>query len=240
MSGCSTTPAPPKREVSRTATPDAHPLAEAERIRIADELRSDLPCRDEDVWYDDMAFWDAMNGFDCFDPAGASFIRVYEHADSVAQVLQDWDGTLGTDRSVAFGSHWFVIGPRSAMPNLRSPRGAPQLESVSAAHPMTPTQDYLTTCIRFGAAEAQRFVRDPEGRVPDRKQYSTLFPAVTRAVHRAVGDLDPAGVTAVPDAERLLAALSAAGPSIKQACVGAAEATAGDVDTFGEANDAGR
>lgn len=224
VTGCSAGHVEPEPHAGTSRASDPSPLSDTQRRAMADGLRSELPCAEADTWFDDMSFWDAMRGFDCFDPAGTSFVRVYRHAPSVPQVLQDWNGTLGSDRALAFGAHWFVIGPRAVIEDVRRPTREPRTTASRTPTALTSAEDYLTTCVRYGASEGERFVRDPDGHDPDDEQYAVLFPGVTKTIHSAVRALGPERIEEHIDDDRWLAALSSTGPAIKGACREAARA----------------
>lgn len=235
LMGCSSAPGAP--DTPTTAPPDthdAHPLDEQARMRVAQELRSQLPCTDSDTWRDDMSFYDAMNGFDCFDDVGASFIRVYAQNTSPPQVLPDWDGTYGDDRGLAVGAHWFVIGPRDVVASLSAPKGELRFEERPTRSEVSPQDDFVTTCVRYGATEAERLVRDPARGDPDAEQYAALFPGVASAVATAVEQIGLPAVRAIRESDRRLAALSPAGPAIKRACATAGRASLNTTQPIGE------
>jgi hypothetical protein len=191
---------------------------------IADQLRESLPCCDEDVLHDDLAFWDAMRGFDCLDGAESSFIRVYAHAPSVSQTLEDWKDTLGTERAVVRGRNWYVIGPPSVLGKLDSAPDAPAIaEDAGLAVELTAKQDYLTTCVRFVASEGTAYIERPGKRSGSAKQYEALFPGVAAELRAAINDLGLERISEIPDTERWTAALSAVGPRLKRTCGAAYE-----------------
>ncbi len=99
------------------------PGISADRMQeVADLLRMSVSCSDNDAILDDLAFWDAMRGYDCFSPTGPTFIRVYAHPASVLQTLDEWRDTFNTDRAYVRGAHWYVIGPPSSVAAVRAPR----------------------------------------------------------------------------------------------------------------------
>ena len=179
---------------------------------------------------DDLAFWDASRGFDCFDREEPTFIRVYAHAASVPQTLDDWDGTLGAERAVVRGASWYVIGAPSTVSAVNSPSGAPRTANdLGSPVPLTAEQDYLTTCVLYVSSEAQRHVRHPEQRDTSADRYDALFPGVTAAVHTAVDDLGRSRVSQITDEDRWIAALSPIGPRLKEQCTTAYRAVGDSV-----------
>lgn len=189
---------------------------------IADRLRRSVPCQDPDALQDDLAFWDAMRGYDCLAGADSTFIRVYAHAASVPQTLEDWQDTLGSDRDVVRGANWYVIGPPAVIDAMDVPRDTiPGGEAIPEK--LTAEQDYLTTCVRFVASEGERYVERPGARGRSAKQYETLFPGVIAELHAAIDDLGRKRVRRIPDTERWTAALSPIGPRLKAKCVSAYE-----------------
>lgn len=209
---------------SQRPTPEstraAAPALDVTRMQeIADELRAGVPCGQPDALQDDLAFWDSMRGFDCLDDEASTFIRVYAHAASVPQTLQDWDGTFNEERTVARGANWYVVGPPSRLAALRAPSQQPQLAAdIGVPSPLTPEQDYLTTCGLFVSTEAERYIREPS--VPDesRQQYEALFPGVAAELHSAIDALGPEHVRSITDEDRWAAALSPIGPRVKHQC----------------------
>lgn len=186
---------------------------------IADQLRRSVPCRDADALRDDLAFWDAMRGFDCLDGAESSFIRVYAHASSVPQTLEDWKDTLNSDRAVVRGKNWYVIGSLGVLDALRVPRNAHVVaRDVGTPLKLTAEQDYLTTCARFIASEGKRYVGQPTKRSESAVQYEALFPGVTADLHAAIDDLGRVRISKIADTERWTAALSSVGPRLKSKC----------------------
>jgi hypothetical protein len=185
----------------------------------AQTLRLSAPCDDSDELKADLAFWDAMRGFDCFDQPGPVFIRVYAHAASVPQTLEDWDGTFTAERAVARGRNWYVIGPPAVVDAVHAPADMPRI-ATDAGHPqpLTAEQDYLTTCMRFVASEGQRYVRHPHKRSGSAEQYERLFPGVTGSIHSAVDDLGRSYILDIENRDRRVAALSSIGPRVSAAC----------------------
>lgn len=185
----------------------------------ADALRRSVSCEDSDELKADLAFWDEMRGFDCFGQPGPVFIRVYAHAESVPQTLEDWNGTFTAERAVVRGGNWYVIGPPAVVEAVRAPVDMPRI-ATNAGHPqpLTAEQDYLTTCMRFVATESQRYVEQPSKRSASAEQYEALFPGVTTAVHSAVDDLGRASVLHIRNHDRWIAALSPIGPPLARAC----------------------
>lgn len=161
-----------------------------------------------------------MRGFDCFDGADSTFVRVYAHAASVQQTLEDWSDTINTERAVARGQNWYVIGPPGVVNALNVPKDAPKIASdLGVPARLTAEQDYLTTCARFVASEGERYVKHPGKRSGSAKQYETLFPGVTAELHAAIDDLGRTRIGKIPDTERWIAALSTIGPRVKAKCV---------------------
>lgn len=186
---------------------------------IAEQLHQSVRCKDVDVLQDDLAFWDAMRGFDCFTGADSTFIRVYAHAASVPQTLDEWKDTINTERAVARGQNWYVVGPPTVIQALNVPRDTPKIaDNVGAPINLTAEQDYLTTCTRFVASEGERYVKHPRKRSGSAKQYEALFPGVASDVHAAVDDLGRDRILQIPDTERWIAALSPIGPRLKAKC----------------------
>ncbi|PZF58155.1 hypothetical protein DEJ23_04430 [Curtobacterium sp. MCSS17_008] len=197
---------------------------------LADELRATVPCTRADALLDDLAFWDSMRGFDCFDREELTFIRVYAHAASVPQTLDDWDGTLGAERAVARGANWYVIGAPGTVAAVRPPSGAPRTaDDLGSPVPLTAEQDYLTTCMLYVSSEAQRYVQHPKQRDSSAPQYGVLFPGVEVAVHTAVDDLGRSRALQITDKDRWIAALSPIGPPLKRQCTTAYRAVGDSV-----------
>jgi hypothetical protein len=186
---------------------------------IADDLRLTVPCDGADTLHDDLAFWDSMRGYDCLSPDQPTFIRVYAHAASVPQTLAEWDGTFDSERAVARGANWYVVGPPAAVSAVIAPEGAPRMaDDIGEPVSLTPEQDYITTCMLFVSSEGQRYVQRPDGRSPSAEQYDALFPGVTAEVHAAIEDLGRSRVLEVSDEDRWVAALSPIGPRLKKRC----------------------
>lgn len=186
---------------------------------MAEELRSSAGCDNADQLFDDLSFWDAMQGFDCSSPRGPWFVRVYAHARSVAQTLEEWDGTFGPERTVVRGKHWYVIGPPPVVRAVEAPPLEPALTGdLPRPAPPSAEEDYLTTCTRYVASESERHIDHPRRRSPSAEQYEALFPGVTRAVHAAVDELHPERIRSVRDRDRWIAALSPVGPRMKDQC----------------------
>jgi len=162
-----------------------------------------------------------MRGYDCFDEPGPTFIRVYAHDASVPQTLADWDGTFGADRSLVRGKGWYVIGPPQGLKAVVGPPGrAPVTEAIDDAPRLTPRQDYLTTCTRFGLTEAERHLRSPRKKSANTKYYGELFPEVERDIHKAMDALDIPAIRGLAK-ESQPAALSPVGSDIKRSCASA-------------------
>lgn len=188
----------------------------------ADRLRRSVPCRDADALHDDLAFWDAMRGYDCLAGADSTFIRVYAHAASVPQTLEDWQDTLGADRDVVRGENWSVIGPPTVIDAVDVPWDTIPGDEATPTK-LTAEQDYLTTCVRFVASEGERYVQRPGERDGSAKQYETIFPGVLADLHAAIEDLGRTRIRQIADTERWTAALSQIGPRLKAKCVSAYE-----------------
>ncbi|MGU3409396.1 hypothetical protein ACLBWP_04755 [Microbacterium sp. M1A1_1b] len=203
---------------------------------IAGQLRQSLPCGDADALADDLAFWDAMRGFDCFDGTDSVFVRVYAHAASVSQTLDEWKDTVNAQRAVTRGENWYVIGPPSVIAAVTAPEGSPAIaDDVGVPTKLTAAQDYLTTCTRFVASEGERYVKHPRKRSGSAKQYEALFPGVTAAVHASVDHLGRARIRQIADEERWVAALSPIGPHLKARCATAYEKVRDTVSPLEEA-----
>ncbi|WIE71685.1 MULTISPECIES: hypothetical protein [unclassified Curtobacterium] len=197
---------------------------------IADQLRDSVPCEDADALLDDLSFWDAMRGFDCFNGGDATFVRAYAHTASVPQTLEDWADTFNGERAVARGENWYVIGPPAIVAALDAPPDAPKIAGdAGSPTKLTAEQEYLTTCTQFVASEGERYVNHPGERNETAAQYDRLFPAVTAEVHRAVDSLGRDRIRKVPDTERWAAALSPIGPRLKAKCATAYEKVAATV-----------
>lgn len=196
------------------------PGISADRMQeVADLLRMSVSCSDNDAILDDLAFWDAMRGYDCFSPTGPTFIRVYAHPASVLQTLDEWRDTFNTDRAYVRGAHWYVIGPPSSVAAVRAPRSDREIPgALPRPAALSPRQEYLTTCARYIASEGERYVRHPGRRSGSADQYATLFPSVTEKLHEAIDRLGITHVRAIPDQERWLAALTPIGPNMKARC----------------------
>ncbi|PZE34778.1 MULTISPECIES: hypothetical protein [unclassified Curtobacterium] len=197
---------------------------------LAADIRATVPCTRADTLLDDLAFWDSMRGFDCFDHDEPTFIRVYAHAASVPQTLAEWDGTFGTGRAVARGVNWYVVGTPATVSAVRPPDGAPRTANdLGSPVPLTPEQDYLTTCVLYVSSESQRYVQHPKQRSVSADQYGALFPGVSAATHAAVDDLGRARVLEIMDEDRWIAALSPIGPRLKEQCAAAYRAVGDSV-----------
>ena len=219
LAGCASSESGAAITADSKALPTEPGLSGAALQLIAEELRGSLPCDDADALADDLAFWDAMRGFDCFDRADAVFVRVYAHAASVPQTLDEWADTFNDQRTVARGENWYVIGPPSVIAAMKAPEGLPKIaDDAGVPAKLTAAQDYLTTCTRFVASEGARYVEHPRKRSGSAKQYEALFPGVTAAVHASVDDLGRARIRQIPDAERWVAALSPIGQRLKAKC----------------------
>lgn len=231
LSGCSTGSdehdhgLPPAQAPARLPGPA---LDASAMENLADELRATVPCTRADALLDDLAFWDAMRGFDCLDGDAPTFIRVYAHTASVPPTLAEWDGTFGPERAVTRGANWYVIGAPATVSAVKPPGEAPRTANdLGSPVPLTAEQDYLTTCMLYVSSESQRYVRHPEQRSASADQYGALFPGITAAVHAAVDDLGRSKVAQITDEDRWIAALSVIGPQIKDQC-GAAYRMVGD------------
>lgn len=219
---------------SGSAPPPAPTLDAAQMQEIAAELRATVPCERADALHDDLAFWDSMRGFDCLGGKAPTFIRVYAHAASVPQTLADWDGTFGADRAVTRGAHWYVIGTPATVTSVQPPDGAPRIANdVGVPVPLTPEQDYRTTCVLYVSSEGQRYVQYPKQRSRSADQYSALFPGVTPEVHEAIDDLGLQRVQQITDKDRWIAALSPIGPRLKKQCADAYRAVGDTVHPLG-------
>ncbi|KTR02749.1 hypothetical protein NS184_15310 [Curtobacterium luteum] len=186
---------------------------------MADALRRSVSCQDGDALLDDLAFWDAMRGYDCSAPSGPMFIRVYEHAASVPQTVEEWRDTFGAERTIARGTHWYVIGAPSDVAAVRAPGSDPAIaDDVREPAALSPRQDYLTTCARYIASEGERYVRHPDRRSGSASQYETLFPGVTAQLHQAIDRFGAERLRAAIVQDRWPAALTPLGPGVKAQC----------------------
>lgn len=233
LAGCASSH--PRTE--ETAVPSSQSLGPAlsgtAMNSIAQRLRQTVPCDDGDALQDDLAFWDAMRGFDCFDGAEPVFIRVYAHAASVQQTLEEWADTLNAQRAVARGDNWYVIGPPAVITSLRAPQDAPKVAGdVGVPTALGAEQDYLTTCTRFVASEGERYVEHPRKRSGSAEQYEALFPGVAAAVREAVDGLGRQRVRQISDPDRRIAALSPMGPELKAKCAKAYDEVRDRVNSF--------
>lgn len=223
VSGCAAPSDSEPEAVPATAAATSPPTEQgisAERMQLmADDLRQSVPCSNRDALLDDLAFWDAMRGYDCFGTDGPTFIRVYAHYPSVVQTLDEWRDTFDADRTYARGRHWYVIGPPSIVATVHGPGSDSAIvQSPPEPDALTPRQDYLTTCARFVASEGERYVRHPDRLSGSASQYETLFPGVTQSLHEAIDRLGIAHVRAIHDQDRWLAALTPLGPRMKARC----------------------
>jgi hypothetical protein len=237
LSGCSSGSGDQHAHGQPLAQPPPRPavpaLDAAAMEHLADELRATVPCTRADALLDDLAFWDSMHGFDCFDRDAPTFIRVYAHAASVPQTLAEWDGTFGSGRAVTRGANWYVIGTPAIVSAVKPPSEAPRTANdLGSPVPLTAEQDYLTTCMLYVSSEGERYVRHPEQRSASADQYGPLFPGVTAAVHAAVDDLGRGRVSEIRDKDRWIAALSPIGPRLKQQCGAAYRAVGNSVHSL--------
>lgn len=234
LSGCSHDE--PRTKAAAPSTRPTEPALSVQSMQsIADQLRQSVPCADADAWLDDLAFWDAMRGFDCLDGDDSVFIRVYAHTASVQQTLEDWADTISNERMIARGQNWYVIGPPDVVNALKFPRDAPKIAGdVGVPAKLTAEQDYLTTCARFVASEGERYVKHPGKRSGSAKQYEALFPGVTAELHAAINSLGRKRIRNIPDTERWIAALSPIGHRLKSTCSTAYEQVRDTVDPLEE------
>lgn len=215
LAGCSAAPSH-EAEAFADASPAADSLDQRQQQALADSLVQQIPCADRDQWLDDLAFWDTMRGYDCVDGTDSSFVRVYAHSSSVAQVLAEWDETFIEGRTARRGTHWFVIGPAEVIGDIKSPPDDPeQPYRRGAPLGLTADQEYLTMCTQYALDEALRTIRMQPGSAPDAAQYDALFPGVGATVRTTVDRKVRNAVTVEGDEERWPALLSKLGPRFK-------------------------
>jgi hypothetical protein len=209
------------RETERQPTSEARSVVRSvgDRWAVADSLRSAMSCSDSDAWQDDPTFWDRMNGYDCFDdPEAPAFVRVYEHSNSVAQILVDWQDTFGPARRAVRGANWFVIATPAIVDRISSRDDATPLGlRMNDVPRTTPREEYLTSCTRFIADTATRWVGGT--RVPKAQQriYDQFFPGVSRLARAALRDVERDRIRELED-DRRLAALSTPIGRAKSSC----------------------
>lgn len=218
LPGCAS-PVPHYSGSTVSEAPAEPGISPREMQAVADELKRQLSCSESDALLDDLAFWDAMQGYDCFTPTGATFIRVYAHPASVLQTLDEWRETFTSERTSVRGTYWYVIGRPSDVVRVSAPDSDPAIpDPLPRPSGLSAKQDYLSTCVRFVASEGTRYVRQPKSKNASEKEYETLFPGVGTALHDAIDDLGRARIRAIPDHDRWLAALSPIGPQMKALC----------------------
>lgn len=234
LAGCGGTgPEPPA--ASGVRGDDSDRSAPSSRLDLDDVARLDdaLDCARSEVLLDDLDFFDAMRGIDCFFAEDdALLLRAYERASSVDQVLAEWLPTFSPTSQVIVGSNWFAVGAPARLVTLAERLGVsaePTMTPRLRPHPLAPAQERVGACSTIVSQLIRRSVADPTGSRGALDDAEAALPGIAPLVDSVAGRLvadsdstpgpDPdANPEAGSGPSTLDARLSAFGPEIKQAC----------------------
>lgn len=177
----SLTPAPskPARDVS---------ISTADMTSTLAGLSKRLSCTSRIDIFADRSFFDPAVGTTCFHGDGSvSFIRVYQHASTVARVLEEWAPTLGEGRLWSRGTHWVFMGTRSDAKRLgRSGNGSPPTASPPPSVGTPQLEAARDTCISFLFATAFDRVVGASSYSATIRELDAQYPGARRAVENTV------------------------------------------------------
>ncbi|MCU1529263.1 MAG: hypothetical protein JWP75_3026 [Frondihabitans sp.] len=210
--------------VKKTSPPHESPRAVTildarDRAGLLTVLSEHLRCEGKDTLHDDLTSYDSMTGIDCYSGNDGTFIRVYEHSTSVNQVLQDWAPTLVGSRGVLRGENWFVVGDKAVLRSVSPPVQQPTV-ARSVGRPTMPStrQADETTCVQFMAAWTLKFIESPRDYEGDIGQLDRQLPGADAEIRSLANEQLVARIRSIEDVDRRQAALSTAGPDIKEFC----------------------
>lgn len=178
-------------------------------LAISESLPVDLGCVKSLYVPDDIDFYDRMTGFDCDFGDGAFLLRIYEHPESVSQVLVDWIPVLTATNQIVVGKNWFAIGRPPALERLTNFLG---LVGVDPSRSFTPTPEPLTK-LQFSTGLCGTMIADIIGRSifhPDEylqliDGYEEAYPGATLMVSLVAPHLrDKPGLTEESYRNRIL------------------------------------
>jgi hypothetical protein len=201
---------------------DTKSTVQSDRFELedVDALAAELEC--VQIWqlHDDVHFYDAMRGFDCWlggDGPSLSF-RAYEHDASPRQVLQYWDGLVSRERPYLIGPNWFTVGSPTDLKRFANAVGVEPVayNTVPEAPPaVSLTQmnvGICTTAIVTWAEEVLIFHKDASDSFVGQE---TVFPGIRDAVGSIIGEIERTGGTT---AETFNYDITEYGPAMKTFC----------------------
>ncbi len=214
-------------ETSSTRPVDAVILTAQQRESLFSRLTRLVPCAESTVFRDELTFYDDDTGVDCSLPDGEfAFVRVYRSSDSVAQTLEDWAPTLGTDRQIVFGQNWYVVGPPAFAARAKGfDGGRGPTQAVPQPKARTLNHNQITTCGRLLSSSVRAFLYEP-------KDYAEIQPELRRAIPGAEVMIRTSlpdqkrKTLAASDPEKVMAAITNELPELKSLCSGPRGATA--------------
>lgn len=131
----------------------------------ADAVKEVLDCRQSAHLYDDIAFYDAMDGISCFlGGDDAVHVRIYKNEGSVPVVLQDWTELMTSERQVLYTNKWFAVGAPNQLEKLKSKFNSSigPTQTIPQGFPLTKDQISLGDCSLFLTQSISDFVLNPE------------------------------------------------------------------------------
>ena len=226
--GCSATgsvpPTTPGARGDDSSGPAASSRIDLDDVSLLDDA---LGCTRSDILLDDLDFFDAMRGIDCFfTDDEAVLLRAYERESSVDQVLVEWLPTFSRANQVIVGANWFAVGAPERLLVLAArfgvaaePTAAPEPRPL----PLTPMQERVGACTTTVSQFIGQAVMDPAGTRDALDDAEAVLPGITSFVERIA---DRIAAAPAPDSTPGIdARLSAYGPEIKRACAARFETT---------------
>lgn len=197
--------------------------ASASRLELDDvsRLHDALDCLRSDVLLDDLNFFDAMRGIDCYVTADeAILVRAYERESSVDQTLVDWLPVLSRAQQVIVGANWFAIGTPGRLTTLAERLGLNTRPTPTPAirpQQLTPDQERIGSCSTTVSQLVQQLIDEASAPSTDLADAERVLPGITTVVERLAGRLTDSS-TSDPTNVPLNIRLSSLGPEIKAAC----------------------
>lgn len=139
--------------------------------------------------YADMYFYDDMSGFDCLvGGEEALLFREYSQSASVGQVLEGWAPLLSSGRKAIWGKTWFAVGDPAILERVAGATGIEMRPTAvpSAAKPLQPRAEQVTTCVRFVSGSMIAKTTDSSAYHRDIESLEVLYPGIGELVEDAL------------------------------------------------------
>ena len=192
---------------------------------ILRELVSYVDCSEVVSIPDDMYFWDSMKGADCYAEDGeVTTLRVYEHKDSAANVLQDWDALISVDRPLLYGERWFVVGDPVVVEDLarRVESLAGPTVDVPKQRPISAARERMGMCVRFATSSIASIIEGTNEFTRDAPSLDKHYPGFSKFVPNLLKSTNLDELQSLSDDQPLKfeAKIAEFGPDVKKFCEG--------------------